>query len=178
MVTVRMKSLFFDSPKVIRAVDKAKRQVLSKSGAVIRTIARRSMRPARQYSVTEMPEEMRESYERRAKIAKQAGLPRPKRPKAPSKPGEPPRVRLGHLKRLLFYAYDPQRESVVVGPERFRKGQAPSVLEEGGTATVTGFEGGKIVRRRIRVKPRPYMGPALEKERPRLPLRWRNSVRG
>lgn len=44
MIDVRIKSLFFDRPKVRRAVDKAKRQVLSRGGAFIRTTAKRSIR--------------------------------------------------------------------------------------------------------------------------------------
>ena len=29
----------------------------------------------------------------------------------------------------------------------------------------------------VKIAPRPYMAPALEKERPNLPLLWRNSIK-
>jgi len=45
MIGMRIKSVFFDRPKVIRAVDRAKRQALSKGGAFIRQAARTSIRP-------------------------------------------------------------------------------------------------------------------------------------
>ena len=38
------KGMFFDAPKVVRAVDKATRRVLSKFGAYVRTSARSSIR--------------------------------------------------------------------------------------------------------------------------------------
>ncbi|MCP4248091.1 MAG: hypothetical protein GY778_13675 [bacterium] len=178
MVTMKMKSLFFDSPKVKRAVGDATRRVLSQAGAFIRTTARRSMRKARQMRLSEMPDDQRRAYKRRARLAKVWGQPRPKKPLAPSKPGEPPRVRKGQIKRLLYFAWDPTRRSVVAGPERFKKGQTPHVLEYGGTSTVRRPSKYGWEKHRVYVKPRPFMGPALAKERPRLPRRWRNSVRG
>jgi hypothetical protein len=42
---MRVKSVFFDRPKVIKAVDRAKRQALSKGGAFIRQSAKTSIRP-------------------------------------------------------------------------------------------------------------------------------------
>jgi hypothetical protein len=44
VIDMRVKQFFFDKAKVIRAVDKARRAVLSKAGAFIRTTARRSLR--------------------------------------------------------------------------------------------------------------------------------------
>lgn len=44
MITMRIKDLFFDKQTVLRAVDKAKRAVLSRAGAFIRTTAKHSIR--------------------------------------------------------------------------------------------------------------------------------------
>ena len=44
MIDMRIKSLFFDRPKVQRAVDKAKRAVLSRAGAFVRQTAKQSIR--------------------------------------------------------------------------------------------------------------------------------------
>lgn len=44
MIDLSIKHMFFDRPKVQRAVDKAKKKVLSKAGAFVRTSARTSIR--------------------------------------------------------------------------------------------------------------------------------------
>lgn len=44
MIDLSIKQLFFDRPKVQRAVDKARRKVLSKAGAFVRTSAKSSIR--------------------------------------------------------------------------------------------------------------------------------------
>jgi hypothetical protein len=56
--------------------------------------------------------------------------------KAVGRPGEPPSSHEGSLKRLILFAFDTQSQSVVVGPARFRAGEAPPLLEFGGTALV------------------------------------------
>lgn len=145
MITMQIKTLFFDKPTVLRAVDKAQRAGLSKAGAFIRTAAKRSIR------------------------TKQGSAP----------PGRPPHSHTGLLKRFIFFGYDPTTESVVVGPARVnRTTDAPHTLEFGGTTTIKRRRKGKVCARGVRVAPRPFMGPALEKERLNLPKTWANSVRG
>ena len=145
MIDLRVKQFFFDKAKVIRAVDKARRAVLSKAGAFIRTTARRSLR----------------------------------RRKGPAPPGQPPHSHTGLLKRFLYFAYEPASDSVVIGPAKLNKpGAAPRVLEHGGKTMVQQRRRGRVVRRRVSIEARPYMGPALEKERPKLPKLWAGSVRG
>ena len=148
MIDMRIKAMFFDRPKVTRAVDRAKRRVLSKAGAFIRQRARTSIRKR----------------------------------KRTSRPGEPPSSHAGHLRRLLLFGYDRQRESVVVGPVGFRRSTAPRVLEVGGRTTVESrrgsLRGGRRKKKRtVRIAARPYMAPAMEKERSNLPKVWRNSIR-
>ncbi len=141
---MRVKDLFFDRHTVIQAVNKAKRAVLSKAGAFIRTAAKHSIRT--------------------------------KKGSAP--PGQPPHAHVGLLKRFLFFAYEPASESVVIGPAKLNKPtEAPRVLEHGGKTLVERRRRGKVVRRRVAIEARPFMGPALEKERPKLPKRWAGSVR-
>ncbi len=144
MLDLRIKQMFFDRPKVKRAVDAARRRVLSKAGAFIRQTARTSIRKR----------------------------------KGTSKPGSPPYSHVGLLRRFILFGYDRQSESVVIGPVGIKGSTAPRVLEQGGTTTVTRGRRGKRTERRVRVAARPYMNPALEKERPKLPELWRNSVKG
>lgn len=123
-----------------------------------------------------------------------------------SESGSPPHSHIGTLRGRLFFAYDPDSKSVVVGPEKLGKGEAPSLLEYGGTATRSKVlpRGGrpaspaqaaafrrKVVAGEITVPPRqkitytakyaarPYMGPALDAELSAgtIPEQWRDSLR-
>lgn len=147
MINIEVKQLWFDSPRVIRAVDKAKRRVLSRAGAWIRNFARYSMRRA------------------------------PKKGPKHSRPGKPPFVHTGLLKNFLFFSWDPTSKTVVVGPEKLGAGEAPRTLEYGGPVRAKRWRRGKRVVVAGFVKPRPYMAPALAAELPMLPARWRDSVR-
>lgn len=95
--------------------------------------------------------------------------------KSISAPGSPPSSHAGHLKRLIWFAYDPHARAVVIGPVRFKEGKAPRLLEFGGKGTVK-RKSGKIVSANYRS--RPFMGPAMEKELPQLPSQWATSVKG
>jgi hypothetical protein len=98
-----------------------------------------------------------------------------KRKKA-SSPGSPPSSHIGLLKKFIFFGYDPAQRSVVIGPERLSqkgRGEAPHLLEYGGTGTVER----KGKRRRAKVRARPFMGPAFEKEEPKLAAMWRDSIK-
>ena len=95
--------------------------------------------------------------------------------KAVSEPGQPPSSHVGLLRKLILFGYDRTRRSVVIGPMPLHRGSdAPQLLEYGGRARRRDRRG----RRRIaRYRARPFMGPALAAERPKLPAMWANSVR-
>jgi hypothetical protein len=103
-----------------------------------------------------------------------------KRRKA-SKPGTPPSSHTGGVKRNIFFAYDRNRGSVVIGPIRLggRKGgpDQPRILEEGGTTTVQKQGKRKSAKKRVFIQERPFMGPAKEKNLPKLPELWRDAIR-
>lgn len=86
-------------------------------------------------------------------------------------PGQPPSSHTGLLKRFIFFGYDPQKRSVVIGPERLnqKNTDAPHTLEHGGRTTVD--------KKRVKISARPFMGRAFEKEKPTLPSMWKNSVK-
>lgn len=97
-----------------------------------------------------------------------------RRRKAISSPGFPPSSHTDLLKRNIFFLYDPERKSVVIGPILLNKGtDAPELLEHGGKVTR------RRKRKRVRMtyRPRPFMGPAFEREQSKLPAMWRDSVR-
>ncbi|MGH7130060.1 MAG: hypothetical protein ACREIV_15925 [Planctomycetaceae bacterium] len=94
--------------------------------------------------------------------------------KAVSQPGSPPSSHVGLLKRNIFFVYEPERSNVVIGSILLNKGtDAPALLEHGGTVT----RRRKKKRVRMTYRPRPFMGPAFEREKPKLPAMWRDSVR-
>ncbi len=164
MIDMRIKQLFFDRPRVQKAVDKAQRKVLSKAGAFVRTTAKHSIRKR----------------------------------KGSAPPGAPPHSHEGSLRRLILFGYDERTETVVVGPVGFKRSTAPNVLEFGGAVKTKRprlvrvesrgrDKRGRFTKARFRrveagtklvYAPRPFMGPALEKEQPKLPKLWANSVRG
>jgi len=100
-----------------------------------------------------------------------------RRRKRVSEPGQPPSSHTGLVKRFLFFGYEAVRKSVIVGPAKLNKPE-PRVLEH--------LEhGGRVRRRNARTRKlethvyraRPFMGPALKKELPKLPAMWRNSIK-
>jgi hypothetical protein len=94
--------------------------------------------------------------------------------KGTSPPGTPPYSHVGLLRKFILFAYDPQRRSVVIGPTLTKEeSEAPRLLEHGGATDLE--VRGKT--RRVRYRPRPFMGPAFEQEQKQLPGLWRDSVR-
>ncbi len=163
MFDLKVKNLFFDGQRVKSAVDRARRRVLSKAGAFVRRRAKSSIR----------------------------------RRKDPAPPGKPPSSHVGLLRRLIFFSYDPRGDSVVIGPVRRSDSDAPHTLEFGGRvktrkATRVRVKAGRDKSGRFKkdrivkvsagtvmtYRPRPYMGPALKAEEPKLPRMWANSVKG
>ena len=165
---VRVKSMFFGSESVMRAVDSATRRAMSKFGAFVRRSAKSSLRLARKMTLADMTPEQREIYGpgRDAKGKVTPAAPKWMWPSVSSEPGDPPKLHIrplsiNPLRKLIFFAYDRFEKSVVIGPLRFRTGGAEKL--EHGTA---GYES------------RPFMGPAMERERSKLPQLWKNSVKG
>ncbi|GIW81494.1 MAG: hypothetical protein KatS3mg105_3301 [Gemmatales bacterium] len=99
-----------------------------------------------------------------------------KRKRGVSSPGNPPFSHTGLLKNFIFFAYQPDRRSVIIGPAKLNKrGDIPHILEFGGNQTV--FNRRDNTRMRVFIQARPYMRPAFEKELEKLPSLWANSVR-
>ena len=98
-----------------------------------------------------------------------------RRRKAVSQPGQPPSSHVGTLRRLIFFGYDVEQKSVVIGPTPFGgSAEAPPLLECGGRARRKDRRGKSVT---ATYRPRPFMGPAFEQEKPKLPAMWQDSVR-
>jgi hypothetical protein len=83
----------------------------------------------------------------------------------PAPAGQPPHTHTRRLPRAIKYAVEKSRQAVVIGPD----------VESLGTAGKAHEHGGRY--RRERYPRRPFMGPALEKTKTRLPKFWAGSVR-
>lgn len=85
--------------------------------------------------------------------------------KSASPAGSPPSTRRGQLRRAIAYAVEKQQGLVVIGPEHEVVGESGKAHEFGGRY------------RREHYEKRPFMGPAMEKVKDRLPPLWAASVR-
>lgn len=158
----QFKKSFFDRQKVKTKVEKVRLKNQAKCCAFVRTSARSSLR-------------------RRKKI---------------STPGSPPSVHSTHpfatLKNILF-GYDPSTKGSIVGPVAVNgnKDDVPRLMEKGGSArrytparTKTGKikkKGVTVVRlknaRSVSYDARPFMVPALKKEKAKFAKVWKNTIK-
>lgn len=170
-----VRSQFFDVQAIRNRTAPESQRILSEYGRDVRQTDRKSIKPRRQMTLSEMTTEQRADHKRRQRIAKDKGRPAPKKPTKSSAPGEAPRRgRKDLLRKFTFYVYDRARDSVVVGAAKLSgvKGQeAPETIEDGGLTTMTwGPNRGK----QKYVAPRPHITPAYEKHLPSLPGRFRD----
>lgn len=155
------KGNFFDRSKVIKALDRANLRVLNQFGRLVRKQAQGSLK----YSDRRSPPGSPPAAHRSRSITKTS-----------RSTGKTRKRSVSFLREYLFYSYDDAAKSVVIGPSKLNStvdsGALPA-LEYGGSSTVRSRGKG----RRVRIRPRPFMRPALDAEMPKLAPLWRNSVR-
>lgn len=148
---------FFDKAPVIAQMDKRTRGALSRFGAYVRTRAQSSM----------LGHRTPKGFGKKSKVRNRAGI---------SAPGQPPLPHQGGIVRLIFFAYDDAKKSVVIGPVLYsaakKKGAyiVPQILEEGGTVAAKTMGGKTVV---MHYRPRPFMVPAFKAELPNAPKQFR-----
>jgi len=149
LINMKVTALFFDTPKVKRAVNRAKRRSLSRAGAFIRTRARTSMRRRRGSAAPGEPPHAHEGSLRRLILF-----------------AYDPAVDSVVVGPLGF------RNSAIPGTLEFG---GKEVVKRRRTLK----SGKRVIEsKRVNIAARPYMGPALKKELPNIPRQWANSVRG
>lgn len=84
--------------------------------------------------------------------------------KKPSRPGQPPHTRRRRLSKSILYAVDKGRRMGIVGPSFPLIGLTGVEHEKGGRYREETFQA------------RPFMGPALEKTKPRLVRHWAGAL--
>lgn len=169
------KARFFDR-EMTSHLDQKKRSALARFGAYCMRTARRSIRDIRRKKVSELGPRQRAAYEaNKGHFGSHSA--RRKLPLAHSKPGQPPRSISGLLRKFIFFVYDPNADSVVIGPALLdRPTGAPHILEYGGNTLATFFRkrNGKWNKytRNVTIAKRPYMAPAYDKTVPKMKLFW------
>lgn len=173
----------FDPMKVERSFERGRKKVLMRGGAIVRTIARRSIKK-RKWKKKPKRSKRTDIYQHEympsvTMLSKPGGLPFAHA--ASSRTG---------LKDIR-YAYDYSTKSVVVGTVKYpgSKSDAPSKIEHGGTSRKIIPHWARAAKRKHniqtsgayrfnqRVRKRPYMQPALETFSSNYPQLWRDSLR-
>ena len=148
-----VRKLFFDRAAVASAMDTRARVALGKFGALVRKTAIASVReaPHGRHAPAGSAPFSHMAARRRAINRKRKAEGRPK-----AKPG------FKGLKHIL-YAYDPAKQSVIIGPASNRKRSItiPEILEQG----------------ELGISSRPFMKPAFDTARPQLDSLWAGSVK-
>lgn len=161
---------FFDRKKVLDAVDKATYRIFFAFGRQVRARAQRSLQYSEKPSSPGQPPHAHRSHTI-ARVSRKTG-----QVKYSAKTGQALKRSVSFLREYLFFAYDKTTKSVVIGPALLNSTlsrSALSALEYGGQSVI--IDHGK--RKQVRIKARPFMGPAAKAEIPTLPSMWQNSVR-
>jgi hypothetical protein len=161
-LTVSMaKSSFFDRQRVIDAVDKATRKVLSKAGAFVRqrakTLIRYRDRPSAAGSPPSAHRTVGRVHKKSGKVVTKKQLVSP-------------------LREFMFFSYDRRTKTVVIGPALLsgtQSSRALHALEYGGPTVI--LAGGR--RKSITIRARPFMRPAMAAEMGTFPGLFSNSVK-
>lgn len=99
-----------------------------------------------------------------------------RRSKKSAATGRPPNRHAGQLHDKISFGYDANLASVVIGPEVFKKGEAPKLLEFKGAATRTNLQGKRYT---AHYRGNPFAGPSLKAEidAGTIAPAWANSVK-
>lgn len=177
-LSMRITDVFFDRRRVIDATSRAERAVLSKAGAHIRTDARSSIRP-RSYDSISPPGQPPFDHVGFAIARHNRKMRKQGKPTIQTSGAGVPLDQRGI--RAIFFGYEPANRGVVIGPVRFggNRGTStiPEALEYGGVVRSYARGAGYRGKRTLNIRPHPFMRPALQRELPKFPKRWANSIR-
>lgn len=179
-VMLIQKAFFFDREGIKKKVKQSKKRNLEATGAVTRTIARRSMKKApKQFTKSGKRKKLsRYGSMTQVKSGRNKGKDRFKKGQH-SPAGQPPYYHGSdhHNLRSIMFAYDPKRDDLVVHTQRTRGSSymtkpAPILQESGGQAKLVKGGGGNW-----NFPARPYMAPAGAKAIEFLKKKMKNGIK-
>ncbi|MDY3555304.1 hypothetical protein R5W24_004445 [Gemmata sp. JC717] len=144
-----LKNSFFDTDAILSAAQKEYRKVASRFGAFARRRIKSSLKYRSGKSKPGEPPHVHRATRGYTKAKK-------------AKDGTVSKQRVSPLRELVFFAYDRETESVVVGPVKFGSGSAPGRLEHGGAGTFKDSDSGEVKRGVYAA--RPFVKPAGDAE--------------
>ncbi len=144
-------------------VAEANRRVFGRFGGYVRKVAKTSIKKAPQVDVT-TGKRLGPGRRRKGVVTRDDV----------SQPDSPPFAHVGRIGQRLFFAYDPQTQSEVIGPEPYGQNTLRE-LEEGGVITIG--PRGRRKGRRVTLRRRPFMLPAFRLGLEQLPGWYRDSVK-
>jgi hypothetical protein len=150
----KLKGGFFDPSKILAGLEKAEVKLQSRFGANTRRTMKSSIRYKAKGSAPagSPPFAHRSNRFTRQKTNKKTG--------AVTRQGQSP------LRELIFFARDPDTNSVVIGPVVFGQ-RGAGALEKGGTTTTRDPRTG--LTKTVRIAPHPFARPAGAAEAAKLP---------
>ena len=168
----QLKSNFFDSAKVISALDKATRKALSKFGAFVRTSARSSIRRRNGVSKPGQPPHAHQGDIKKILFAYDA-----------KRQG----VVIGPIKQNIVFVNGDGKPTTGTVPQALEKGGSIGIIEvyndfakkwyRRDLRYTSGWQTTNPQRKRIvKIAARPFMAPAFQKNLPQLPELWRNQL--
>ncbi|HEY1191912.1 MAG TPA: hypothetical protein VGE74_30050 [Gemmata sp.] len=128
-----VKNSFFDTRAVMSEAMKEYRKTAARFGAY----ARRDIKSSLKYRTGKSPPGAPPHVHRSTR-----GYTKAKK----GKNGAVTKQRVSPLRELVYFAYDKETDSVVVGPVKFGGGTAPGLLERGGTGSFKDGSTGEIKR--------------------------------
>jgi hypothetical protein len=155
---------FFDKEIVIEAVGAATAKVLSKFGSLVRKRAQKSLHVNKNSAPAGSPPFIH-TTRKKTRVSQRTGQVRTRS--------------ISLLREYIWFSYDKQTNSVVIGPVRLDSTVTPDALpalEYGGSSTAIGRKAGTFRRIPVTIKPHPFMAPAFEAEQPGLAELWAGSV--
>jgi hypothetical protein len=152
MISFKSRVSKFLDREVAKSLDPTKRRFFAWVGNDLRRAGRKRLRKPKQKKLAEMTEEERSKYRRLQELFRRGVITtKPKRPPAPAEPGEPPRIRftpnpLRDGQQGILFGLNEANDGVVAGPSRYGDNAAEDIETR-----------------------HPFMTPALEEVRPKIP---------
>ncbi len=184
LLEARVVSMFFDRKGVVDRVAVADRRNLSKAGAMVRGYSRRSIKYRKSRDITSAPGSAPYEHQKGLGIrthlfgydaAKHTVVIGPARLGGTFDPNAPKNLEAGGSAVIKVRKKRPGGKY----KPRLRNGvrRSPAELKRIKEYYINKRDPDQVKKKRITIKPRPFMGPALAASKPKITALWRDTVK-